>query len=163
MKRLLAILGVAALTATMFVAPAAATTNRISIQCEESRLTEWSVDREWLDEDFVYHIRGESADYLDVGSPYCAGINHATANVNLDLLTGEGVVTGTARIDLDAFDGGWNSAFVAHFIPTGPYIWEGQGVGHGFGALAGYEYRVDVVETSHEGTIVTGFVFLPGE
>jgi hypothetical protein len=162
MKRLLVILGVAALTATMIVTPVAATTTRIAFHCDETRLTEWTCGIEWIDEDFVYHSRGRQADYLDIGSPYCAGINRATVSVNLDLLTGEGTVIAWANRELSGLDGGWRAKLVAHFTPAGPYIWVGEVVGHGYGALEGYEYRSTVLETSHEATIEDGFVFLPG-
>jgi hypothetical protein len=163
MRRLLAILAGAALAGAVMVTPVAATTTRIAIHCDETRITEWSGGREWLDEDFVYHIRGQSADYLDVGSPFCAGTNHATVNVNLDFLTGEGLVIVSAQRELAGFDGGWDAKLVAHFTPGGPYIWVGEVVGHGYGELEGYEYRSTVVETSHEVTSEDGFVFLPGE
>lgn len=164
MKRLVAILGAAAIAAALVVTPVAATTTRIAIHCDETRISEWIGGREWIDEDFVYHSRGGQADYLDVGSPYCAGINHATVSVNLDLLTGEGVVTASAHRELSGFDGGWDAKLVAHFLPPGsPYIWVGEVVGHGWGELAGYQYRSTVLETTHEATIEDGFVFLPGE
>jgi len=163
MKRLLAILGVTALAVTMVVTPAAATTNRIAIHCDETRISEWIGGRAWLDEDFVWHIRGQSADYLDVGSPYCAGINHATVNVNLDLLTGEGMVIAFAHRELFAFEGGWDAKLVSHFTPGGDFIHVGSVVGNGFGELTGYQYRSTVYETTHEATIEDGFVFLPGE
>jgi len=163
MKRLLAILGVAALTVAMVVTPAAARTTRIAIHCDETRISEWIGGRAWLDEDFVWHIRGQSADYLDVGSPYCAGINHATVNVNLDLLTGEGMVIAFAHRELFAFEGGWDAKLVSHFTPGGDFIHVGSVVGIGFGELTGYQYRSTVYETTHEATIEDGFVFLPGE
>jgi hypothetical protein len=164
MKRLLAILGVAALTVAMVVTPAAARTTRIAIHCDETRISEWIGGREWVDEDFVYHVRGGTATYVDVGSPYCAGTNTATVEVvNLDLATGEGIVLVSGHRELSAFDGGWDAKLLAHFTPGGPYIWEGQVVGHGFGAMAGFEYRSDIVETTHEVTIEDGYVFLPGQ
>ena len=164
MRRLLSILVTAALAATVLVTPVAATTTRIAIHCDETRISDWTGGREWVDEDFVLHSRGGTADYLDVGSPYCAGINHATVSlVNLDLLTGEGVVMVTAHRELAAFDGGWDAKLVAHFTPFGEFIWVGEVVGQGFGELAGYQYRSTVYETTHEAAIEDGFVFLPGD
>ena len=164
MRRLMTMLAAGALAAGVIVTPAAATTTRIPIHCDETRITDWTGGREWLDEEFVYHVRGQSADYLDVGSPYCAGINHATVTVvNLDLLTGEGVVVVTGHRELTAFDGGWDATLVAHMTPGGEFIWVGQVVGNGFGELAGYQYRSTVYETTHEATVEDGFVFLPGE
>jgi len=163
MRRLLTILAAAALAATIAVTPAAAKTTQIAIHCDETRITEWSGVHEWIDEDFVYHSRGGSADYLDVGSPYCAGINHATASVNVDLLTGEGMVIVFAHRELSAFDGGWDAKLVAHMTPYGEFIWVGEVVGNGFGELTGYQYRSTVYETTHAATIEDGFVFLPGE
>lgn len=162
MRRVLALLAVGAIAATILAVPATATTTRIAVSCTETRLTEWEGGREWVDEDFVYHSRDRSAVYRDDGSPWCAGINHATVLVNLDLLTGEGMVNSTGHIELDAYDGGWDARLIAHFTPDGQYIWEGQVVGRGFGELTGYELRATLVETSHEATIMTGFVFLPG-
>jgi hypothetical protein len=164
MKRLMALAGAVALATVALAVPASATTTRIAVHCDETRLTEWVGGHEWVDEDFVLHVRGGSADYLDVGSVFCAGINHATVSVvNLDLATGEGLVVVTAHRELAAFDGGWDARLVAHFTPAGPYIWEGQVVGHGFGELTGYQYRSTVYETTHEAAIEDGFVFLPGD
>jgi hypothetical protein len=73
--------------------------------------------------------------------------------VNLDLTTGEGIMLVSGHRELTAFDGGWDAKLLAHFTPDEPYIWEGQIVGHGFGAMAGFEYRSNIVETTHEVTI----------
>lgn len=162
MRRALALVVMGALAATILAVPATATTTRIAVSCTETRLTDWTGGREWVDGDLVYHSRDWSATYRDAGSPWCAGFNHTTVMVNLDLLTGEGVVRGSGHMDLDAFDGGWDAVLVAHFTPDGEYIWEGQVIGHGFGELAGYQYRATIVEPSHETAIMTGFVFLPG-
>lgn len=162
MRRQLAILAMAGLVAVLMATPAAATTTRIAINCEETLITAWTGGREWVDEDLVYHIRGQIADYRDVGSPYCAGINHVTVNVNLDLVTGEGMVIAFAHRELDAFDGGWDAKLVAHFTPGGPFIHVGEVVGNGFGELTGWEYRSVVRETTHATTIEDGFVFQPG-
>jgi hypothetical protein len=163
MRRLLTIAAVAALATAVFAAPATATTTRIPIHCDETLIPPWTVDREWVDEDSVYHARGQTGVYRDVGSPYCQGYNYATVNVNFDLLTGEGMVIAFAHRELDAFDGGWDAKLVAHMTPLGDYIWVGEVVGHGYGELAGYQYRSSVYETSHETIIEDGFVFLPGQ
>jgi hypothetical protein len=163
MRRFVMILTMAVLAAALIAPPAMATTMRIAIHCDETLITPWAGGREWLDEDFVYHIRGNSADYLDEGSPYCAGVNHATVNVNLDLLTGEGMVIAFAHRELDALEGGWDAKLVAHMTPDGPYIWVGEVVGRGYGELAGWQYRSNVYETSHTTIVEDGFVFLPGE
>jgi hypothetical protein len=161
-RRFSTILTMAVLTAALMAAPATAATTRIAIHCDETLNTPWTGGRDWLDQDLVYHIRGNSADYLDVGSPYCAGVNHATVNVNLDLLTGEGMVIAFAQRELDAFDGGWDARLVAHMTPDGPYIWVGEVVGQGYGELAGWQYRSVAYETSHTTIVEDGFVFWPG-
>lgn len=163
MKRWLAILAASVVLASMAAPPVLATTTRAAITCVETRLTDWAGGREWVDEALVYHSRNRTADYRDAGGAFCDGINHATVSVNLDLLTGEGVVTATGRIDLDEFDGGWDGKLVAHFTPGGPYIWEGTFVAHGFGELEGYQLRGTIVETTHEEAIAHDVVFLPGE
>lgn len=163
MRHLLVIATAAVLAAGVVAAPAAARTDRIAVHCDETRVSEWIGGVEWTDEDFVYHVRGGTATYVDVGSPYCAGLNTATVElVNLDVMTGNGIVMVSGHRELSAFDGGWDAMLLAHFTPDGPYIWEGQVVGHGYGALEGYQYRSVVYETSHETVIEDGFVFLPG-
>lgn len=164
MRRLLAFLGTAVLVMGIAAAPASATTTRIEIHCVETLVPPgWTGGREWLDEDFVYHVRGQSADYTDVGSDYCAGINHATVNVNLDTLTGEGMVIAFAHRELTEFDGGWDAKLVAHMTPDSPdYIWVGEVVGQGYGDLAGYEYRSVVYELTHNTIVEDGFVFQAG-
>jgi len=163
MRRLLTILAAAALAASVVATPATAKTNRIAIHCDETLVTDWTGGREWVDENFVYHSRDRVADYLDEGSPYCAGINHVTVSVNLDLLTGEGMVIAFAHRELFAFEGGWDAKLVSHFTPGGDFIHVGSVVGNGFGELTGYQYRSTVYETTHEATIEDGFVFRPGE
>jgi hypothetical protein len=84
-------------------------------------------------------------------------------NVNLDLVTGEGMVIAFAHRELAAYDGGWDARLVAHMTPDSPdYIWVGEVVGHGYGELAGFEYRSTVREVTHETIIEDGFVFQPG-
>jgi hypothetical protein len=163
MKRLLLALVAGGLLLAAAAIPATANTTRIGFHCDEVLLTDWTGGRQWLDEDFVYHSRGATADYADVGDQFCAGINHATLTVlNLDLATGEGLVQARGRIVLDAFEGGWDGLLLAHFTPTGPYIWEGTIVGAGYGELEGWQYRATVLEPDHASTIIDGFVYLPG-
>lgn len=163
MKRWMALAAVGILVMAFAAPPALATTTRTAITCTETMLSEWSGGREWVDDNLVYHSRNRTADYRDAGHVYCDGINHATVNVNLDLLTGEGVVWATGRIVLSGIDGGWNGHLVAHFTPAGPYIWEGTFVGHGFGALDGYQMRGAIVEPTHAGTTAEFVVVRPGD
>ncbi|OGO55870.1 MAG: hypothetical protein A2V85_11830 [Chloroflexi bacterium RBG_16_72_14] len=163
MKRWLALVAAGVIAAGIAAPTALATTTRIPVSCVETMLTEWTGGREWVDEDLVYHSRNRTADYRDVGDVLCTGINHATVSVNLDLVTGEGVVTATGHLVLTGIDGGWNGRLVAHFTPGGPYIWEGTYLAHGFGALEGYQSRGTVVEPTHAGTIIDTVVFLPGD
>lgn len=163
MRWLLAILALAGLMLAL-AAPATAQTTRIYFHCDETRLTDWSGGREWVNADLVYHSRGRQAVYRDEGSRYCTGLNYATVSVNLDLVSGEGMVLASAHRVLADLDGrgGWDAKLVAHFTPGGPYIWEGTVVGNGWGELSGWQYRSIVVEPTHESAIEDGFVFLPG-
>jgi len=163
MKRSLAVVAIGILALAIVAPPALATTTRISITCTEARLTDWTGGREWVDEAFVYHTRNRAADYRDSGHAYCNGVNHAVTNVNLDLLTGEGIVWADGDIVLDGIAGGWDAHLVAHFTPGGPYIWEGVIVGHGWGALDGYQLRGTLMEPTHEDTIANYVVSLPGD
>lgn len=162
MRRWLALLAAGVFAAAIAAPPVMAATSRTSITCTETLLTDWSGGREWVDEHLVYHSRNKTAEYLDSGDPYCAGINYATVDLNLDLVTGEGVVTATGHLVLTGIDGGWDGKLVAHFTPGGPYIWEGTYRGHGFGELDGYQMRGTIVEPGHEGTIAEFVVFEPG-
>ena len=163
MRRLLAMIASAGLLTGVVAVPAAAVSSRIAAHCEEIRITEWTGGREWIDENLVYHVRGQQAVYRHEGDAYCAGLNYATVSVDLDLTTGEGSVRADAQIVLDAFASGWDSRLVAHFTPAGPHIWEGKAVGQGFGAISGWQYRADVVEVTHELAIDRGFAFRPGQ
>jgi hypothetical protein len=164
MRKYATILLVGALALGVAAAPVSATVTVIPVHCDETLVPPgWTGGRAWLDDTFVYHVRGQSAEYDDVGSIYCAGVNHATVSVNLDLTTGEGMVIAFAHRELDAFDGGWDSKLVAHMTPGSPdYIWVGEVTGRGYGELEGYQYRSTVYELTHSTIVEDGFVFLPG-
>jgi len=161
MRRLLALAAAASLLLAFTAAPAAATSTRLAFTCEEYLVGLLAAPVEWVDEDGVYHMRGWMARYVDVGSPLCAGVNIATANANIDLATGEGVVWGTGHMTLTA-GGGWDGHFVSHLTPGGPNIWEGKVVMHGWGAMAGWQARASLVEPGPATAIISGVAWKPG-
>jgi hypothetical protein len=162
MRRPWIALALVALVGGVMAAPVAGTTTRIPTLCEEHLMTSWTVPREWVDEDMVLHIRGETATYHVTGDEYCAGTNEPVVDLNVDLATGQGTVVAKGHFTLDAFDGGWDGTLVAHLTPGGPYIWEGEFVGNGWGVLAGWQMRSHLVEVTHELILDDGFVFKPG-
>jgi hypothetical protein len=163
MRRILAILAAASLVLVIAVPPAAATTTRHEIACEEHLVATLVAPREWVDEYGVYHIRGLVNQYAEHGGPRCSGTNVAEINVNLDLATGEGIVWAKGHITLAGGGGGWDGRLVAHFTPGGPYIWEGTIVMQGWGSLAGWQRRAEIVEPNHFMTVYTGVDFLAGD
>ena len=162
MRRLFIALALVALVGGVMAAPVAATTTRIPTACAESLITDWTIPRQWVDENLVYHVRGETATYRLTGDAYCAGTNEPSVDVNVDLTTGQGNVVAKGHIVLDAFDGGWDGTLVAHLTPGGPYLWVGTFVANGFGELAGWQWRSDLVEVTHLLVLDDGFVFQPG-
>ena len=163
MRRILAILAAAGLVLVIAVPPAAATTTRHEIACEEHLVGTLVAPTEWIDEDGVYHMRGLVNQYTESGGPRCSGINIAEINVNLDLATGAGTVWAKGHITLTGGGGGWEGRLLARFTPGGTYIWEGTIVMQGWGSLAGWQRRADIVEPSHVMTTYTGVDFLAGD
>ncbi len=162
MRRILAIMAAASLVLVIMVPPAVATTTPHEIVCEEHLVATLVPPREWVDEDGVYHMRGLVNQYSESGGPRCNGTNVAEINVNLDLATGEGTVWAKGQITLAGGGGGWDGRLLAHFTPGGAYIWEGTIVMQGWGSLAGWQRRADIVEPSHVRTIYTGVDFRAG-
>lgn len=73
-------------------------------------------------------------------------------NYNVNLTTGKGVSWGTFNHDVPAYGGGWvgtwnGNLYITPVIgPFGTPIWlmDGRGVGHGQGAFAGMELRIEL-------------------
>jgi hypothetical protein len=168
MKRLLAIVSLACLLAVAVAGPAAATTTKAQTSCIETMQGAPADGTQWVSEDMVLHVRGWSASYQVTGDPLCAGGSVAVANYDLDLVTGTGDLWGTLHSDLDAYDGGWDLTWTAHFTsppfsPDATDVWAGVGVGKGFGELAGWHHRIQVIERTHLTIEEHGVAFRPGD
>ena len=80
--------------------------------------------REWIDDDGIWHVRGEIADYLFVGD--LEGVGIGVVNINLNLSTGNGDESGCSISELTW--GELEGTFEGHFSVT---YTGGMGVGHG--------------------------------
>lgn len=166
MRRITAAVAAAVLLGALS-APAAATTTRHSFQCEETPLAQPEPGTFWI-EDGIAHLRGAVYEYAVTGSPHCAGSITITVNFNLDFATAAGVLWGTGTSELDAFDGGFESTWVAHWTSPNPLasdatdIWVGRYVGHGYGELEGWQARASLLEVNHALVLEDGYAFQPG-
>ena len=99
-----------------------------------------TAEKQWLDEDGVFHTRGYVGEETMVGD--LAGTLYATGNMNLDLATGDGYQGGKLRFVgtwkgvQGTFEGSWGGQI------TGFYF-SGKWVTKGSGNFAGYHLKVD--------------------
>jgi hypothetical protein len=169
MKRILATLALAGLLSALVAMPVTATTTPIAFTCEEHLVAPTDPGAAWVGDDLVLHVRGAQYRYAHVGNPLCAGIADVVVNLDLDLVTSEGVLWGTNHIAITAVDGGYDTTWHARFITTNPLdpaatdIWVGRFVGHGYGELAGWQTRGVGLEKTHALVLDTGYAFRPAD
>jgi hypothetical protein len=163
MRRFLALAAAASLLLALTATPAAATTTRHEIACQENLVETLVAPREWVDGGGIYHMRGLVNLYQEVGGPACDGENVATINLNLDTATGKGTVWAKGHITLAGGGGGYDGTLVASFTPDGPYIWEGSVVMQGWGSEKGWQRRLAIVEPDHLTTLYEGIAFRAGD
>jgi len=96
--------------------------------------------REWIDDDGIWHVRGEVADYEFLGD--LEGIGVGVVNINLDLLTGNGDESGYSTSELTW--GELSGTFEGRFSVTyTEWVGVGHGVYHGTGDFAGMKLMED--------------------
>lgn len=164
MKRALMVVAVAALAAAL-AAPVAAGTTRHGYACQERYAASYGGTVTF--DDGALHLRGATYVYDVVGDDLCAGTITIDVNFNLDLGDWSGALWGTAVSELDAFDGGFVQSWTAHWAVDDPLgatadIWDGQYVGRGYGAMAGWQVRGTTHEATHILVLDEGFAFNPG-
>jgi len=158
MRRATTILIALVVLLTMAV-PASAKTNRIPFSGEDHLTVAPHGGRMWMSDDGVVQVRGSMSEYGALyGGEFYTGDASIVVNYTLDLATMTGRLWGTNHIDVDGYDGGFTGRWVAWFTATG---WEGRGLSHGFGELAGYQQRYTLT-SAHFGDLIEGFTFLPG-
>jgi hypothetical protein len=162
MRRLLVLAVATSMLLALAAVPAAATTTRYQIACQENLADTLAAPREWTTENGVYHMRDLVSRYEEVGGPGCAGSNVATINANIDTQTGRGTIWAKGHITLAGGDGGYDGTLVAHLTPGGPYVWEGTVVMQGWGSKAGWQRRLSIVELDENTTLYSGIEFKPG-
>ena len=88
---------------------------------------------EWIDEDGIWHIRGEVADYEFFGD--LEGVGVGVVNINLDFSTGNGDESGysTSELTWGELSGTFEGRFSVTY--TG-WVGIGHGVYHGTGDFA---------------------------
>jgi hypothetical protein len=99
-----------------------------------------SAEREWIDDDGILHIRGESADYVFSGDLVGTGLG--VVNINIDPLTGNGDESGysTSELTWGELSGTFEGSFSVTY--TGG-VGVGHGVYHGTGDFAGMKLMED--------------------
>ena len=96
--------------------------------------------REWIDDDGIWHVRGEVADYEFLGDLVGTGVG--VVNLNLDLSTGNGDESGYSTSELTW--GELSGTFEGHFSVTYTgWVGVGHGVYHGTGDFAGMKLMED--------------------
>ena len=140
---------------------------RVPYECEEWLVGITDPGTFWFD-DGIAHLRGWAADYAVVGDEQCAGELTVVVSFNLDLTTSSGALWGRSTLALDAFDGGYDGTFTAHWTTSDPLaddaedIWEGRHVRHGYGELDGWQARGRLAERYHWLILEEGYAFEPG-
>lgn len=84
------------------------------------------------------------------------GMEYVTASWNLNPTTLNGSMWGTAHLVLTHLDGGYKGTWVAKWRGEG--CWTAKGVGNGYGAVAGYTVKYDLL---CDGS-VSGYIVMPG-
>lgn len=100
--------------------------------------------------------------YDDAGSPFIEGPDTITYSYNLNLVTGNGALWGTDRLEPVAYPGGaFNCSW--HGIFEG-FVWTGKVVCQGEGTLDDYQLRGTLVAApGGDMADFFGFVFVPGD
>lgn len=158
MRRATTILVAVVVLLTMAV-PASAKTDRIPFSGEDHLTVAPHGGRMWMSDDGVVQVRGSMSEYdARYGGEFYTGDASIVVNYTLDLATMTGRLWGTNHLDVEGYDGGFTGRWVAWFTATG---WEGRGLSHGFGELAGYQQRYTLTSAPF-GDLIEGFTFLPG-
>ncbi len=99
-------------------------------------------ERSWISDDGILHERGTGLiSYNVADSDYGTGIMIVNANIDLDLVTGNGHTYGTLTIYPDAYNGTFEGNWTSH-ISDGSL--RGTAVAHGTGDLEGLQMFVDL-------------------
>ena len=140
-------------------APAsAAPPQAVAVTCQ-SALIDTNVDSGFVAGP-TYHLRGWVGTYASTGSPLCMGTVYVFPS-HVDVSMGLGVVQGRDQYVLSGIDGGWLGTYVQHWAYPDAITY-GNGIAHGYRALAGWQLRTSLVE-AYDGTITeTGYAFPPG-
>lgn len=98
--------------------------------------------REWTEDDGIWHVRGEVANYIHEGDIEGTGVG--VVNLNLDFATGNGDESGysISVMNWDELSGTFDGSFKV--IYTG-WVGVGYGVYHGTGDFAGTKLIEDFV------------------
>jgi len=98
--------------------------------------------REWIDDDGIWHVRGEVADYVHVGDLEGTGVGVVNLNLEVDPFTGNGDESGysTSEMTWGELSGTFEGRFSVTY--TG-WVGVGHGVYHGTGDFAGMKLMED--------------------
>jgi len=98
--------------------------------------------REWIDEDGIWHVRGEVANYIHEGDLEGTGVG--IVNLNLDFSTGDGDESGysTSVMTWEGLSGTFEGSF--NMLYTG-WVGVGHGVYHGTGDFTGMKLMEDFI------------------
>jgi hypothetical protein len=131
-----------------------------AMQIDESE----SGGKVWFTEEgTIMHIRGltKVAQIVALeGHPECesqfsVGSVVMQANIDLNLVTGEGKAWGKGTITPDEFDGTWQTTFTGQIQN---YMFTARGISHGTGALEGLLQKNTITETDPGVYEVFGYV-----
>ena len=99
-----------------------------------------SAVREWVDDDGIWHVRGEVVDYVFSGDLVGEGVG--VVNINLDISTGNGDESGysTSELTWEGLSGTFEGSFSVTYTE---WVGVGHGVYHGTGDFAGMKLMED--------------------
>jgi len=130
---------------------------------------EWTTGPPQPSQHLVWHLRNRLGFEVWEGSEYLQGIMENTINVDANMKFSDdgsppkvkGNVWGTASVELDSIEGGWEGSFY-FAIKDGFFSFEGVYSAIGTGALEGWSLELHVVQDglTHSETF-SGLVFSP--
>ena len=147
-----------AVLGVMLAATAGATTTKVPVSGTEVTTAVTDPGTFWVSGN-VAHMRGFGTRSSITGSPEIAGTNSLTINWNVNTVTGAGSLWGTFDDDVATSTGGFAGSWNGTFTDTG---WSGSAVGEGYGALAGWQERLDL-ESVLGVVYADGYVFSPAD
>jgi hypothetical protein len=170
------ILSLVLLLAVMGITPAFADVERIPVMGERVDSAQIAPGEFWVTETpdpgrFTQHARNILGIEIWQGGPYLNGQMFNEINFDIQFRCASqfdcdirGLVRGTAHVELDEFEGGWDGIFVFRATEMGQIApsFSGHYIASGWGELEGWLLNLHVVQDGNTHTeMLSGYVYNP--